>query len=144
MTIDNILSLASRSRPRSAFANMTRNITRHYSPENRRDNAACAHTVRLMTVNDGCCVGCCAGNAGERRCCGIGREEGTQEVRSRGADPGCPGIRVNYSPIAAHRTERRGIKLQDTYNAFNGPGPLTISRKPGPCEGRTSAPRHSP
>lgn len=32
------------------------------------------------------------------------------------AETRCPGIRVNYSPI-----ERYGIKLQYTYNAFNGP-----------------------
>lgn len=88
-------------------------------------------------------VGCCATTRTTRGRRWHRAYDGTAgEVRPAARRPGCPGIRVNYSPIGAHRTERRGIKLQDTYNAFNGPGPLTISRKPGACATPLGAPRH--
>lgn len=113
--------------------------------KNRQDNAVCAHTVFLVTVDrrpstyGSTSVSDAARQRERRDNGGIGREK--EPRRSSAAQrPGCPGIRVNYSPIRALHCERRGIKLQDTYNAFNGPGPLTISRKPG-LQRLTWAPR---
>lgn len=79
---------------------------REYSPRNRRDNAT--HTVFLVMIvdvrrdkgrmmprqrrrRDGGCIGCL--------------KEPWWPDRAHG--PGCPGIRVNYSPIGAPRRAPR-------------------------------------
>lgn len=69
-------------------------------------------------------VGCCATTgAVSRRRWHRWRETITREARSHGGSQDAQEFGVNYSPIGApHRTERRRIKLQDTYNTFNGPG----------------------